>query len=82
MAVIKCSLKNDGRLKVVEVLEFQEGDTIEIERSAGVEKALRQNLVKIIPCPGEIKGEGQFDCWKCIKPFGPGQVLEKPITRK
>ena len=79
MAVIKCSLKRDGRLKVVEVLEFQKGDTIEIERSkADIKRPLSADLVGIIPCPGTGKGrQGRADCWTCLRPFHLTEIVEK-----
>jgi hypothetical protein len=78
MAVIKCSLKKDGRLKVVEVLEFKKGDIIKVERLGDIKRILSPDLAGIIPCPGTGKGKdpGRFDCWKCIKSFGPDQFME------
>lgn len=79
MAVIKCSLKEDGRLKVLEILEFERGDVIQVDKSQDAQKELRQDLVAgIIPCPSTVGHTGRFDCWTCIKSFGSDQILEKP----
>ncbi|MGD0298102.1 MAG: hypothetical protein ABSE86_13395 [Bryobacteraceae bacterium] len=36
MAVIKCTLEQDGKLRVLSVAEFQPGDTIELEEAIEV----------------------------------------------
>ncbi len=36
MAVIRCTLEEDGRLKVLEVIEFQPGDTIRLDEPVEV----------------------------------------------
>jgi hypothetical protein len=33
MALVKCMLEHDGKLKVLSVTEFQPGDTIELEEA-------------------------------------------------
>jgi hypothetical protein len=79
MAVIKCSLEKDGRLKVLEVLEFERGDVITLRKSAGAKRTLNSDLVAaIIPCPGSVKGIGGDDCWGCITSFDRKKVVEKP----
>lgn len=81
MAMIKCSLKKDGRLHVVEVLEFQKGDTIAIERSKeDIKRTLSPDLAGIIPCPGtggKRKDPGPTDCWLCVTSFDRNQVVVK-----
>jgi len=36
MAVIRCSLQQDGRLKVLEVISFHQGDRIELDEHVEV----------------------------------------------
>jgi hypothetical protein len=77
MAVIKCSLK-DGRLHVEEVMEFQKGDTIMLEKSAHSETPLNTEIFQTIPCPS-IQGdvEGRSDCWTLKRPIPPRDKVVK-----
>ena len=70
MAVIKCSLK-DGHLHVEEVLEFQKGDTIMVERSAHAAVVeIDGEVANIIPCPSIQGGKiGRSDCWTLTRPI-------------
>jgi hypothetical protein len=43
MAVIKCKLEHDGRLKVLEVLEFEPCDTIQLEKDLQVSWDIQGN---------------------------------------
>jgi|HubBroStandDraft_6_1064221.scaffolds.fasta_scaffold2960974_1 hypothetical protein len=78
MAVIKCSLKENGQLNVLEILEFERGDVIQVDKSTDAQIELRQDLVVgIIPCPTNVKGHGRFDCWMCVKGFDLKHVVTK-----
>jgi hypothetical protein len=50
MAVIRCSLL-DGSLKVEEVVQFERGDTIQLETSPDAETELSKDHLFVIPCP-------------------------------
>ena len=78
MAVIRCRLK-DGRLHVEEVLEFQKGDTITLEKSVRADAEFDGETFNTIPCPSIMGGiEGQFDCWTLRRPIlGKAIVIKK-----
>jgi|HubBroStandDraft_4_1064222.scaffolds.fasta_scaffold279926_2 hypothetical protein len=78
MAVIRCRLK-DGYLHVEEVLEFQKGDTITVEKSARADAEFNGEIFDTIPCPSIMGGiKGEFDCWTLRRPIlGKAFVIKK-----
>jgi hypothetical protein len=62
MAVIKCSLEKDGKLKVLEVIKFQPGDTIELDDPVEVSWRAEENSAPLIT---------SFRCLAVRTPFGP-----------
>jgi hypothetical protein len=80
MAVIRCSLRN-GRLAVEEVLEFDRGDKIQLEKSAEVERAkFLPEAVTIIPCPPPADCGGGYAV--CLKAFAPDATVTLPPGRE
>ena len=48
MAVIRCTLDKGGKLKVVKVIQFQPGDTIELDEAVEVSWRIPSNTKPVI----------------------------------
>jgi hypothetical protein len=60
MAVIKCKLEHDGRLKVLEVLAFEPCDTIQLDQEIQVSWDIQSNQ------PGNQPGNPVSFASKCL----------------
>jgi hypothetical protein len=60
MAVIKCKLEHDGRLKVLEVLAFEPCDTIQLDQEIQVSWDIQSNP------PGNPPGNPVSFASKCL----------------
>jgi len=71
MAVVRCKLEQDGRLKVLEVIAFEEGDRIELEEQVEV----------LWQIPGNpIGGASRSKCLAVVTRFAPnGTAIENVI---
>jgi hypothetical protein len=71
MAVIKCTLERDGTLKVLEVIKFQPGDTIELDEPLELSWQIEKNSQPLITT---------YRCLGVRKPFSPeGRIIEHII---
>lgn len=74
MAVIRCSLK-DGRFAVEEVLEFERGDTIQLDES-DAKAQFKPDACFIIPCPPE--GDCVANRGVILKKLAVGSIVAMP----
>ena len=71
MAVIRCTLEQGGKLKVVKVLQFQPGDTIELDQPVEVSWNIEGGQTPVIRA---------FKCMAVLTAFdGTGGIVENLI---